>query len=130
MQFLKFHALIELILNNNARAYYEMEKGINEINLDCKEILAYEKSMSTFEITNINFFKGDAISVKVCIAFGPNIGKVRNEVISPLIPRFFGFPDMDSFINYTGGNINPLMPNWLLGVHDEMMQNYIRRGST
>ncbi|CAD8133236.1 unnamed protein product [Paramecium pentaurelia] len=123
VQFLKFDALIQLILYNNARAYYEMEK-------DCKEILAYERSMSTFEITNINFFKGDAISVKVCIAFGPNIGKVRNKVISPLIPRFFGFADMASFIDYTKGNINPLMPNWLLGVHDEMMQNYIRRGST
>ncbi|CAD8063475.1 unnamed protein product [Paramecium primaurelia] len=123
VQFLKFDALIQLILYNNARAYYDMEK-------DCKEILAYERSMSTFEITNINFFKGDAISVKVCIAFGPNIGKVRNKVISPLIPRFFGFADMASFIDYTKGNINPLMPNWLLGVHDEMMQNYIRRGST
>lgn len=83
--------------------------------------MAYERSMSTFEITNINFFKGDAISVKVCIASGPNIGKVRNKVISPLIPRFFGFADMGAFIDYTKGNINPLMPNWLLGVHDEMM---------
>jgi hypothetical protein len=47
--------------------------------------------MNSFEITNINFFKGEAISVKVCIAFGPNIGKVLNKVISPLIPKFFGF---------------------------------------
>lgn len=65
----------------------------------------YEKNMSTFEITNINFFKGDAISVKVVIANGPNIGKVRNEVISPLIPKFFGFSEfkdpMQAFLEYT-----------------------------
>ncbi|CAD8081922.1 unnamed protein product [Paramecium primaurelia] len=127
VQFLKFNALINLLLFNNLRKYFELEK-------ERKEILQFEKSMNSFEITNINFFKGEAISVKVCIAFGPNIGKVMNKVISPLIPKFFGFGHfqhpLNSFIDYTKGNINQLMPAWLEPVHDEMMQNYIRRGVT
>ncbi|CAD8168384.1 unnamed protein product [Paramecium octaurelia] len=127
VQFLKFNALINLLLFNNLRKYFEMEK-------ERKEILQFEKSMNSFEITNINFFKGEAISVKVCIAFGPNIGKVMNKVISPLIPKFFGFGHfqhpLNQFIDYTKGNINQLMPAWLEPVHDEMMQNYIRRGVT
>lgn len=102
--------------------------------LERREILQLEKSMNSFEITNINFFKGEAISVKVCIAQGPNIGKVLNEVISPLIPKFFGFNHFDNpleeFLNFTKGNINTLMPSWLSPVHDEIMQNYIRRGGT
>ncbi|CAD8064716.1 unnamed protein product [Paramecium primaurelia] len=127
VQFLKVNALINLLLFNNVRKYFEMEK-------ERREILQFEKSMNSFEITNINFFKGEAISVKVCIAFGPNIGKVLNKVISPLIPKFFGFgkfPNpMNSFIDFTKGNINTLMPNWLEPIHDEIMQNYIRRGVT
>lgn len=90
--------------------------------------------MNSFEITNINFFKGEAISVKVCIAFGPNIGKVLNKVISPLIAKFFGFGKfsnpLEAFVDYTKGNINTLMPAWLEPIHDEIMQNYIRRGVT
>ncbi|CAD8088545.1 unnamed protein product [Paramecium primaurelia] len=127
VQFLKYSALIDLLLFNNVRKYFEFEK-------ERREILQQEKSMNTFEITNINFFKGEAISVKVCIAQGPNIGKVLNEVISPLIPKFFGFGHFDNpleaFLDYTKGNINTLMPAWLSPVHDEMMQNYIRRGGT
>ncbi|CAD8089638.1 unnamed protein product [Paramecium sonneborni] len=127
VQFLKVDALINLLLFNNVRKYFEMEK-------ERREILQFEKSMNSFEITNINFFKGEAISVKVCIAFGPNIGKVLNKVISPLIPKFFGFGNfpnpINSFIDFTKGNINTLMPNWLEPIHDEIMQNYIRRGVT
>ncbi|CAK73653.1 unnamed protein product (macronuclear) [Paramecium tetraurelia] len=127
VQFLKVNALINLLLFNNVRKYFEMEK-------ERREILQFEKSMNSFEITNINFFKGEAISVKVCIAFGPNIGKVLNKVISPLIPKFFGFgkfPNpINSFIDFTKGNINTLMPPWLEAIHDEIMQNYIRRGVT
>ncbi|CAD8093274.1 unnamed protein product [Paramecium sonneborni] len=127
VQFLKYSALIDLLLFNNVRKYFELEK-------ERREILQQEKSMNTFEITNINFFKGEAISVKVCIAQGPNIGKVLNEVISPLIPKFFGFGHfdnpMEAFLDFTKGNINTLMPSWLSPVHDEIMQNYIRRGGT
>ncbi|CAD8082307.1 unnamed protein product [Paramecium sonneborni] len=127
VQFLKYSALIDLLLFNNVRKYFELEK-------ERREILQQEKSMNTFEITNINFFKGEAISVKVCIASGPNIGKVLNEVISPLIPKFFGFGHfdnpMEAFLDFTKGNINTLMPSWLSPVHDEIMQNYIRRGGT
>ncbi|CAK93063.1 unnamed protein product (macronuclear) [Paramecium tetraurelia] len=127
VQFLKVNALIDLLLFNNVRKYFEMEK-------ERREILSFEKSMNSFEITNINFFKGEAISVKVCIAFGPNIGKVLNKVISPLIPKFFGFGKFpnptNAFVDFTKGNINTLMPVWLEPIHDEIMQNYIRRGVT
>ncbi|CAD8178662.1 unnamed protein product [Paramecium pentaurelia] len=127
VQFLKYSALIDLLLFNNVRKYFELER-------ERREILQLEKSMNSFEITNINFFKGEAISVKVCIAQGPNIGKVLNEVISPLIPKFFGFHHFDNpleaFLDFTKGNINTLMPTWLEPVHDEIMQNYIRRGGT
>ncbi|CAK78515.1 unnamed protein product (macronuclear) [Paramecium tetraurelia] len=127
VQFLKYSALIDLLLFNNVRKYFELER-------ERREILQLEKSMNSFDITNINFFKGEAISVKVCIAQGPNIGKVLNEVISPLIPKFFGFHHfdnpMEAFLDFTKGNINTLMPTWLEPVHDEIMQNYIRRGGT
>lgn len=90
--------------------------------------------MNTYEITNINFFKGSAISVKLAIAMGPNIGTVRNKVLSPSIPKFFGFDKfnnpMEAFLDFTKGNINTLMPDWISPIHDEIMQNYIRRGFT
>lgn len=73
--------------------------------------------MNSYEITNINFFMGSAISLKVAIAIGPNIGTIRNKILSPSIPRFFGFDafknQMEAFLDFTKGNINTLMPDWI-----------------